>query len=40
LRVTPTIAVGVATRVWEIADIIDLLDMPEAQAAQRQMALS
>lgn len=33
LRITPAMAAGVSTRVWEIADIVTLLDMPEAQAA-------
>lgn len=33
LRVTPAMAAGVSTRVWEISDIVALIDMPEAQAA-------
>jgi IS1 family transposase len=33
LRVTPAMEAGVSTRLWKIADIVALLDMPEAQAA-------
>lgn len=34
LRFTPAMEAGVSKRVWEIADIVALLDMPEAQAEQ------
>jgi IS1 family transposase len=33
LRVTPAMAAGVATRVWEIADIVALLDSQDVKAA-------
>ncbi len=33
LRVTPAMAAGVSTRVWELADIVALLDHQTAQAA-------
>ena len=33
LRVTPAMAAGVATRVWEIADIVALLDSEQQAAA-------
>lgn len=33
LRCTPTMAAGVATRLWEISDVVALLDTQEAEAA-------
>jgi hypothetical protein len=33
LRVTPAMAAGVATRVWDLSDIVALLDKPEAAKA-------
>ena len=33
LRCTPAMAAGVATRVWEISDIVALLDSQDAKAA-------
>ena len=33
LRVTPAMAAGITDRVWELADIADLLDVSERLAA-------
>lgn len=33
LRVTPAMAAGVSTRVWELSDIVGLLDQPDMKAA-------
>jgi hypothetical protein len=33
LRVTPAMEAGITNRVWEIGDIVDLLDKHEKRAA-------
>jgi len=36
LRVTPAMAAGVTDRLWEISDIVRLLEEREARVAQEQ----
>ena len=35
LRVTPAMAAGISTRLWEVSDIVALLDAAEAKPAKR-----
>ena len=35
LRVTPAMAAGVTDRLWEVADIVTLMDAAEAKPAKR-----
>ena len=35
LRMTPAMAAGISTRLWEVSDIVALLDAAEAKPAKR-----
>jgi hypothetical protein len=35
LRVTPAMAAGISTKLWEVSDIVALLDAAEAKPAKR-----